>query len=174
MLIERMMPRPDTQTRQERVVAASAAEIWPGARAIRIRTLLRVRVLLWIREAPSRLLGKPLENFPVVAEVEGEEVVMAICGRLWALVGNIADVPVGEVAEYREEGSAKAYWNFYLRELGDGRTLVSTDTRVECYGEGAKWKFAVYWVVMRPFAEWIRVQCLKAIEREVMRRRMER
>lgn len=163
MLIEEMMPRPDWRLRHERVVRGDAVELYRRARAMGIRSLWEVRVLLWLREWPSRLFGLPLEEFPVVAEQEGREVVRAICGPFWQVAGNIEGVPVEEMAAYEREGSGKAYWNFFVEEMEGGMVRVVTETRVECYGERAKQRFGWYWRVVGPFAGWIRGRMMAAV-----------
>lgn len=169
MMIDEMMPDWDWRVRHERVIAAPRARVWQAARAMTIRKLLRVRVLLWVREVFSRLGGLPLETFPVVAETEGQEVVRCICGRFWALAGNIEDVAVEDMRAYQRAGSAKAYWNFWLEDVGKGQTRLVTETRVKVFGVREKRWFGWYWRVVGPFAGWIRQEILKAVEREALR-----
>ncbi len=170
MLIDNLMPVYDQITRQERVIAAPQHQVWQAARAMTIRKLLRVRVLLWIREIFSRLNGQPLETFPVIAEKEGTEVVMAICGKFWAISGNIVDVPVEVITLYQAKGYAKAYWNFHLESIGLGQTRIVTETRVQVFGKRELKLFNLYWAVVSPAARWIRREILKAIERESLKR----
>lgn len=170
MLIDNLMPVYDQITRQERVIAAPQQRVWQAARAMTIRKLFRVRVLLWIREIFSRLNGQPLETFPVIAETEGTEVVMAICGKFWAISGNIVHVPVEVIPLYQAKGYAKAYWNFHLESIGMGQTRIVTETRVQVFGKRELKFFNRYWAVVGPFAGWIRREILKAIEREALGR----
>ncbi len=170
MLIDNLMPVYDQITRQERVIAAPQHQVWQAARSMTIRKLLRVRVLLWIREIFSRLNGQPLETFPVIAEKEGTEVVMAICGKFWAISGNIVDVPVEVITLYQAKGYAKAYWNFHLESIGLGQTRIVTETRVQVFGKRELKLFNLYWAVVSPAARWIRREILKAIERESLKR----
>ncbi len=169
MQIEDLMPNPLVQLRHERLIQASPAQVWPAARAMTIRKLLRVRLLLGIREFFSRLGGLPLETFPVVAETPGKEVVRCICGRFWAIAGNIEDVAVQDMLAYEKSGSAKAYWNFWLEDAGKGQTRLVTETRVMVFGVREKRRFGWYWRVVGPFAGWIRQEILKAVEREALR-----
>lgn len=134
-----------------------------------IRKLRRVRMLLYIREIFSRLKKQPLETFPVISEDPGREIVMAICGKFWAISGNILDVPVEEIKLFNRPGYAKAYWNFYIEAMDKGQTRLITETRVQVYGETERKKFALYWRIVGPFSGWIRTQILKAIEREALK-----
>jgi len=164
MLIDDLMPTCDLITRYERIIAAPQAKVYAAARAMTIRKLFRVRILLWIREIFSRLGGKPLESFPVIAEDPGKELVMAICGKFWAVTGNILDVPVSEIQAFQTPGYAKAYWNFYLEPMGKGQTRIITETRVQVYGKRELNLFKLYWRLVGPFSGWIRFEILKAIE----------
>lgn len=168
MLIDELMPCFDLRTRHERVIAATPEQVYRAASAMTIRKLRRVRILLYIREVFSRLKKQPLESFPVIAQDPGREVVMAICGKFWAISGNILDVPVEVVKLFQKSGYAKAYWNFYIEPMDKGQTRLITETRVQVYGEAERKKFALYWCLVGPFSGWIRTQILKAIEREAL------
>jgi hypothetical protein len=106
----------------------------------------------------------------VIAEKEGTEVVMAICGKFWAISGNIVDVPAEVIPLYQAKGSAKAYWNFHLESIGVGQTRIVSETRVQVYGEQELKRFRRYWALVGPGAGWIRKEILKAIERESLGR----
>jgi len=169
MLLDDLMPIYDFRIRHERVIAAPRARVWQAARAITIRTLPEVRMLLWIREVFSRLSGLPLEQFPIVTEQSGTEVLRAICGRLWAWRGNIEDVTVQEIPAFERDGFAKSYWNFHLADAGHGQVRLTSETRVRLYGQSAQRKFRLYWFFVAPFAAWIRKRILRAIERDALR-----
>ena len=168
MQIDELMPSFDLRTRHERIIAATPSQIYSTAKTMTIRKLRSVRMLLFIREIFSRLNRQPLESFPVVAENPGREIVMAICGKFWAISGNILDVPVQDINHFSRPGYAKAYWNFYLEPMGKGQTRLITETRVQIYGDAERKKFALYWRLVGPFSGWIRTQILKAIEREAL------
>ncbi len=139
-----------------------------------IRKLRRARILLNIREVFSRLKEQPLESFPVSAQDPGREVVMAICGKFWAISGNILDVPVEVIPLFQKSGYSKAYWNFYIEPMDKGQSRLITETRVQVYGEAERKKFALYWHLVGPFNGCIRAQILKAIERDAMQIRHQR
>lgn len=169
MLLDELMPVYDVRIRHERLIAAPRGRVWLAARSITIRSLLRVRLLLWLREIFSRLSGLPLEQFPVIAEQSGTEVVRAICGPLWAWRGNIEDIPPDQIPAYSKPGRAKSYWNFHLEDAGRGQTLLTTETRVVLYGPSAQRNFRLYWFFVSPFAAWIRMQILRRIEVDALR-----
>ena len=174
MLIDELMPCFDLRTRHERVIAATPAQVYRAASAMTIRKLRRVRILLNIREIFSRLKEQPLETFPVIANESCREIVMAICGKFWAISGNILDVPVEVIPLFQKSGYAKACWNFYIEPMDKGQFRIITDTRVQVYGEAERKKFALYWHLVGPFNGCIRTQILKAIKRDAMQIRHQR
>lgn len=167
MILDELMPVYDLLTRHERILPAKPAIVYPLARQMTIRTLPAVRLLLWLREWPSRLSGQPLEQFPIIAEDPGREIVRAICGRFWAFSGNILDIPTQQIPAFEREGFGKAYWSFYCQDSDDGRTRLITELRVRLYGPQAQKNFSRYWVLVGPFSGWIRMQCLKAIAKRL-------
>lgn len=166
MQIEDLMPNPLVQLRHERLIQASPDRVWPAAKAMTIRKLPLMKVLLFLREWPSRLLGLPLETFPVVREEPGREIVRGICGRLWAFAGNIDDTPLLAIPIYQRAGSAKAYWNFHVKDLGNGYTLLTTETRVVAFGPSAERKMLRYWRLVQPLIGISRTAMLRDIERQ--------
>jgi hypothetical protein len=66
--------------------------------------------------------------------------------------------------EFSEPGWAKAAFNFRVEEV-EGRTVLTTVTRVFCTDEGARRRFRRYWMLIRPGSGAIRVAWLRAIRR---------
>lgn len=54
-------------------------------------------------------------------------------------------------------------WNFVAERGGDGKHLVSTETRVHCSASWLRAVFGAYWVVIRPFSGWIRLVMLRLL-----------
>jgi hypothetical protein len=54
------------------------------------------------------------------------------------------------------------------REAGVGcrRTVLSTETRIKCFGRAALWKFRFYWSLVGPFSGLIRKVILKQVKTE--------
>ncbi len=59
---------------------------------------------------------------------------------------------------------AKAAWNFFIEELGDGRVRLTTETRVRCTSGGAL--FRLYWFFVGPFSGWVRREMLRLIKED--------
>jgi hypothetical protein len=58
----------------------------------------------------------------------------------------------------------KIAWNFLLQEMENGNVKVSTETRIQCLSKKAKFFFAVYWVLVRPFSGLIRLEMLRILK----------
>jgi hypothetical protein len=57
-------------------------------------------------------------------------------------------------------------WNFKLRNDARGGAVLSTETRIKCFGQAALWKFRIYWSVVGPFSGLIRKVILKHVKAE--------
>ncbi len=167
MLLDDLMPVWDTETKASRIIHAPAPRVWAAARAMGIRTLLPVRLLLNLREFPSRLSGLPLEQFSVIAETPGVEVVRAICGPLWAFRGNILDIAPQEILNLQQPGLTKACWSFHLEVLSPNCTRLTTITRTRSTSPEAREKFLAYWRIVGPVAAAMRRYMLHVIAREL-------
>lgn len=103
-------------------------------------------------------------GFVVLAEVPNEELVIGVAGRFWRPDGGRCfDLTAGDFVGFSRRGCAKAAWNFKLRAESPMDTVLSTETRIECFGRAALWKFRFYWSLVSPFSGLIR----KAILRQV-------
>lgn len=167
MLLDELMPVWDTETKASRIIHAPAPRVWLAARAMGIRTLLPVRLLLNLRELPSRLSRRPLEEFSVVAETPGVEVVRAICGPLWAFRGNILDLPPQEIPGFQQPGYTKAYWSFHVEVLSPNCKGLTTITRTYSTSPEAREKFLAYWRMVGPVAAAMRRYMLSVIDRSL-------
>jgi hypothetical protein len=63
-----------------------------------------------------------------------------------------------------QPGLARGVWNFAVQEVGQERTVLSTETRVVCGDTSSRLKFRAYWIVVRPFSGLIRVIMLRAVK----------
>ena len=53
-----------------------------------------------------------------------------------------------------------------LRAESPESTLLSTETRIKCFGQAALWKFRIYWSLVGPFSGLMRKAILKQIKTE--------
>ncbi len=104
-------------------------------------------------------------GFREIIRVPEEEIVIGIVGKFWR-----PDAPVfrdwtpEDFATLAPQGQAKAAWNFYLEDAGDS-TIVSTETRVQCFGTAPRIKFRTYWTLIGFFSGLIRKEMLQMVKK---------
>ena len=102
---------------------------------------------------------------------EPSEVVLGLTGRFWKLRGEIL---TSEPATFRDAppaGSARAAMNFRLERESEGRTRVSTDTRIHCADAATRRTFGWYWRLIRPGSGMIRIAMLWEVRRKAEEKR---
>ena len=110
------------------------------------------------RATSIRLQGT---GFVILAEVPDEEIVIGVAGRFWRPDGGrCLGLTADDFAVYSRPGYAKVAWNFRLRADSPENTVLSTETRIKCFGLAALWKFRLYWSRVGPFSGLIRRQFL--------------
>jgi hypothetical protein len=105
-------------------------------------------------------------GFVVLEEVLDDEIVIGVAGRFWRPDGErCMDLTAAEFNNFSRTGFAKAAWNFVLRAgLTETEiTILSTETRIQCFGPRARWKFRIYWGLVGPFSGLIRREMLKVV-----------
>ena len=172
--IDEFMPRYDFNERHSAVVPASrsavrqATDEWRPSESLLWRLLLRLRGL----GGPS---GTPREwaegnGFLRLAESE-EEILFGQAGRFWAVDERGALVSPKSAEEFRafdDPRYAAAVMNICFDARGTNRTRVSTETRVRALGKGARRRFRLYWLLIRPFSGLLRRAMLNGIKRRAL------
>jgi len=170
----------------ETIVNAPPRVVYDALMTLPIDASAIMRVLMGLRELPARLTGRPTRTdaarermstpqmsliaamqsggFALLGERPGDEIVLGLAGRFWEM--SPARVRLNsreDFVNYQESGSARASINFRVEPLDKGRTRVSSETRVRCFG-GAERKFKLYWALIGPFSAWIRRDWLRLIK----------
>jgi hypothetical protein len=175
-LIDEFLPNHDFSAAYEISINAPASVVSECLLHLDFNELWLVRLLMSIRSgkwlprnrAPSdlrqRLQGT---GFVILADVPNEEVVIGVVGRFWQPDGGrCLNLTANDFAEFSLPGYAKAAWNFKLRSESPHSTVLSTETRIKCFGQGALWKFRIYWSLVGPFSGLIREAILKRVKTE--------
>ena len=138
------------------------SELWMVRFLMTLRTgkrMLRSRAHCDIREW---LQGT---GFAILDEHREEELVIGVAGRFWRPDGGrCLDLTPASFTDFQRTGYAKVAWNFKLSPAGPDRTILSTETRIECFGRAARWKFRAYWSAIAPFSGLIRRAILKQVK----------
>jgi hypothetical protein len=116
------------------------------------------------RDLPARLQGT---GFVILDDVPGEELVIGVAGKFWRSDGErCLDLTATDFVGFSRPGWAKVAWNFRLRAASPKETVLSTETRIKCFGRAALWKFRTYWILVAPFSGVIRKAILKHVKIE--------
>lgn len=160
-------------------IDAPPEAVMESARRLPPRELPLLVVLMALRGLPALLRGRRLpvrgsilEAFRrggfVVLQDTREELVLGAVGRFWRASGAMARIDPERFREFSEPGWAKAAFSFRVDEV-EGRTVLTTVTRVFCTDEGARRRFRRYWMLIRPGSGAIRVAWLRSIRRRAER-----
>jgi len=163
--IDEYLTNPDFSARYEIRINAPAPVVYRCLLRSDFSELWLVRLLVTVRSG-KRLPRSPLPcdlrqrlqgtGFVILAAGAGQELVLGVAGRFWRPDGGrCTDLTPDEFSEFSHLGYAKAAWNFRLRSDSAETTLLSTETRIKCFGQ-ALWKFRLYWSVVGPFSGMIR------------------
>jgi hypothetical protein len=185
MLIESFAPNPDAVEIHTIEIAAPSATVYRALWSANLAGSRVIKGLMILRSLPTMILHpgqrrRPPQKvtlhtlntlietgFGKLAEEPGREIVLGIAGRFWRPIGNVLPFQQQNFQGLVPPGQARAVWNFTVQEISPQRTLLSTETRVVCGDTASKWKFRVYWTVIRPFSGLIRLLMLRAVRREV-------
>ena len=169
-LLDEVLPRFEVRSRHERRVAATPDRVVRVVESLRLggasSLLLRIR---GVRLPPGPIRDVLRRSgFAVLAERPGVEVVAGTTGRFWAIRGRTAVEAPPDLEAFRafdRPGCALGAISLRVDGLGNGSTLVSTETRVRCVDDRARRRFAVYWSLIRVFSGWLRRDLLRRIAR---------
>lgn len=182
MLLDQFVPNFQFRETHTITIKASSSKVLESARSIRPGDVPLVGFLMALRSIPAVLFkgerytpGRPdvpfLDQivgtgFFVLGEEPGRELVLGTIGQFWRPTGNLCRdiLTPDQFLNFREEGWAKAGWNFFVEETGTTSRLV-TETRIYTLGASATCKFGFYWRTIRGGSGLLRRAILKAIKR---------
>lgn len=177
MLIDEELPTYDFTEHHQIRIDGTPAQVDRAARTADLGASWVMRALFVLRGLPrlftkgrvrraSRLDLTELQRhgFMMIRDEPKHEMVLGIVGRFWHPTGNIATIEPEEFRSFERDGFCKAAWNFVIKPDG-GSSLLSTETRIRCFGPHARKRFSAYWFFVRPFSGWIRILMLRKIRK---------
>lgn len=167
-LLDEVLPEFDFRSRHGRRIAAPPEWV---TQAVNIVRLGRAAALLFkIRglHLPSRSIRDALmgSGFTVLAERPGVEMVAGTTGQFWALREQAhmeAPLDLQAFRAFDRPGWAQGAISLRIEPLEDGSTHLTTETRVRCVDDGARRRFAIYWLFIKFFSGWLRRDFLRRI-----------
>jgi hypothetical protein len=170
-LMDDVLPEFDFRSRHSRRVAASpewvaeAIEVFQPGRVASL--LLRIRGV----HLPSGSIREVLAQlgFTMLAERPRAEWVAGINGQFWAFRDERTHLEsprdLDAFRAFDRPGWAQGTISLRIEPLEEGSTLLTTETRVRCVDDTARRRFALYWLLIKPFSDWIRRDLLRRIAR---------
>ena len=168
MLIDEFLPEFDFSETHDILVRAKAESVYCALTEV---DLCESAVIRWL----FRLRGMPTEKmtlremrkmrFEILGETENEEILLGLAGRFWTLRGDVQKIDADGFRQFDKKGFAKAVWNFSLGEI-EGKTRLTTETRIKCLDAESRRKFGFYWALIQPFSAIVRKEMLKTVKRK--------
>jgi hypothetical protein len=155
------------------VIRAAPERVWQALLEQDLGSSPLTKALLFLRGYGGRAFRKSTGTFPErvvrfgftkLEEVPGEELVFGIAGRFWCWNGDLRPLAGRDAfLAFSEDGCVKGAWNLRVYPADGGTSVLSTETRVACYGSDARRKFRRYWTVVGPFSGLIRRALLRRV-----------
>lgn len=164
------------------LIKASAQQVFETLCQLDSRTSKIIGILVKIRNGYELLfskgaqeghlkLGRLMEfavktGFIQLVEVNNQEILFGGVGQFWKPAGGfVRNLSPGEFLSFNLQDHCKVVWNFFITPNYDGTTTLSTETRVCCLGL-AKLFFPPYWLIVRLFSGWIRLEMLRVVKEQ--------
>jgi hypothetical protein len=174
--IDEFLPISDVSASYEIRINAPPSVVYQRLLVSNFNEAWVVRLLMTLRGGGrpprNRAPGDPRQRFQgtgfvILSEVPDDEIVIGVAGKFWRPDGGrCLDLTAGDFGGFARAGYAKAAWNFRLRAESPKETVLSTETRIKCFGRAALWKFRFYWSLVSPFSGLIRKEILKQVKTE--------
>lgn len=167
MLIDEFLPEYDFVETHGISINAGAADIYRAASEVDFSESFIIRFLLRLRGLSTEkvtLSSLKRSRFEILGELPDSEILLGLVGKFWMPRGDMKKIDAESFKKFETPGYAKAVWNFSLGPDGEGSRL-KTETRVKCTDSDSRWRFGLYWTIVRPFSGLIRMEMLKAIKR---------
>jgi hypothetical protein len=177
MLIDRYLPVFDFNEVHSRVVHAPAGRVYEALLTADLRRPVIIRILMGLRSLPGRFSGLAGDGervtlrsvdtagFTLLGEDPPREILVGVEGRFWTLIPDMCSAEATDFENPVPEGLARAVWNFSVEPLAEARSLLKTETRIQCGDEASRRRFARYWLLVRPGSGLIRRAILRHVAR---------
>ncbi len=192
--LDHCMPAWDATRIERRVIDATPETLYDitlntdfldavrSSRAVRILFALRAaaeRVITSLRVRPRARLASPRAIRVGSLPLRGEwvtlgqdwprEIAFGAIGRFWSGETKLLKTDASVFRSFAGTGFAKIACHFWFRPLGDGRTLVTYESRTKAIDAASRRAFLRYWRVVSPFVGVVMRAMLATIERNAKR-----
>jgi hypothetical protein len=179
-LVDELLPDYDVREVHDVWVDAPVQRVWSELHQVTLREMPVFRALMFLRRPHLRLVHRnrgtvSLTDRPLLAEMASgafvplaqrppSELALGLVARPWELTAGLNHVDRSKFSRFREPGWVKIVLGFELREV-QGRTLLSTETRVDATDSTSRRRFRVYWLAIGWGSAATRRALLRAVKR---------
>ncbi len=172
MLIDSYLENFHYNEKNSTVVSKEPEYVWPFIKNFDMAESGIIKALFSIRGLPDTMLsldGFIESGFLLLDERKNEEIVLGLVSQPWKYKAGIAQIAPGDFKAFNDKGFVKVAWNFHVAAAGTNRTYLSTETRIFCADENARFKFSIYWSLISPFSRLTRIIMLNIIRKSAER-----
>lgn len=181
--LDRWFPEYRHNEIHETTITAPFEAVRRAVREVTGGEIALARLLFAIRSLPALLLRRPVPDREdrrrvvdtmiaggfILLSDEPDAMVLGVVGRFWQVDGSIIRLAnPEEFLAFGTEGYVKGATDFTLRDLGNGRVRVRTETRVLPLGPQATRRFGLYWFFVHPGSALLRRTWLRAIKKRAL------
>ena len=175
-LVDELMPDYDVREVHAVWVDAPSSRVWSELHQVTLREMPLFRALMFLRRPhPRNRSSVSLTDRPLLAEMASgafvplaqrrpTNLVLGLVARPWQLTAGLNEVDGQGFAAFDEPGWVKIVLGFDLDET-DGRTHLTTETRIRATDGAARRRFSLYWLVIGPGSAMTRRSLLRAVKR---------
>ncbi|HKP94828.1 MAG TPA: hypothetical protein VJ385_03625 [Fibrobacteria bacterium] len=175
-MIDDFLPRFSANESHHTLIQAPSAAIYPVVRRLDLGHSLfqplfgagtAIASALSHKPRATRTLGLDAFldfGFMLLGENGRDEIVLGLVQKV-GLGDRNPRLKPEQFKAYETEGYFKAAWNFHLAEAAGGKTRLTTETRVQCYGTATTRIFMAYWLLIKPMSGLTRMEMLRALRK---------
>jgi hypothetical protein len=138
--LQQWLPDPALQVVHSRESSASADQLWSAARGVRVSDApVLGRLIRWrIPGTPQQVTFDELFRCPPFTVLDGDQdhaLVSGLVGRIWTIRRDYPELSdPDEFCGWREPGTARVVFANWVSAGSDGRTRLTSETRVDATG----------------------------------------
>lgn len=172
-LHEKFLPNAQYQSKVGIQIKATAKEIYPLLESLDFSDARITALLFRLRGIPvpmgMTLHGLQKVRFVVLESVKNKGFILGLIGQFWTPSGKLLIFKPEDFSGFNDRRFAKAIWEFRLIEE-QSSTRLETITSIEYLSERSKKRFKWYWMIIKPFSNFIRYEILRSVKRKLNKR----
>jgi hypothetical protein len=175
--LDSILPSYDFHEVHQIVINAQPEKVYASVKAVTAMEISVFKTLMIIRHFFSKEMYKFKPDIPLLEEICNKgftvlddntnyEVVFGVIGQFWKTTyGKEIEVKnKNDFINFSKPDFLKAAANMHVKST-NGKTLLTTETRIVATSKEAKRKFRGYWIIIRLGSGFIRRMWLRAIKR---------